>query len=125
MHRIFQLILGVLFVGTLLQAAPARNGVKTFTQPDGSTFQGILKGDSSFHWIESENKVVLFNAKDKFYYNASFDKTGNVKLVSKRLESSKRMRKAPLSAQAHSVSSNMKGLIHQLYIESKRTPHPK
>ena len=125
MQIMLRTIISIFLIGSLLQAAPARGGIMTFTQPDGSTFQGILKGDSSFHWIESENKVVLFNSKDKFYYNASFDKTGNVKLVSKRLETSKRMRKAPLSAQAHSVSSNMKDLIHQLYIESKRTPHPK
>ena len=56
-----------------LYAAPARSGLQVFTQPDGTKFQGYLKGDAAFHWIESDAKIVLYNPKDKFYYNAVVD----------------------------------------------------
>jgi len=63
-----------------LYAAPARGGQQVFTQPDGTKFQGYLKGDAAFHWIESDAKIVLYNPKDKFYYNAIVDTNNSVVL---------------------------------------------
>lgn len=107
-----------------LQAAPARGGVHTFTQPDGSTFQGYLKGDAAFHWIESSGKVVLFNPKDKFYYNAQIN-------AQKRFELSK---EKPSGVRAyskrgpmlHMVDSNKtKAILEKLQKESRVGPHPR
>jgi len=51
----------LLFTG-LLFAAPAFERTRTFTQPDGSTFTGTLKGDEYLHWIETETgEIVAFN----------------------------------------------------------------
>ena len=68
--KIFLLIL----LHISLYSAPAMPGLKTFTQPDGTQFIGELKGDSSFHWIQSNGDVIIYNPKDKFYYKAIVDK---------------------------------------------------
>ena len=66
------LLLTLLFTYTLF-GAPAINRELTFTQPDGTTFKGYLKGDSALHWVESEEEVLIYNPKDKFYYKAIID----------------------------------------------------
>ena len=60
-------------INSLSFAGPAISGIRTFTQPDGTKFEGVIKGDSSFHWIESNSEVVIYNPKDKFYYKAIID----------------------------------------------------
>ena len=42
-----------------LKAVPANPFLTSFTQPDGSTFKAYLKGDESFSWIETKEKLVL------------------------------------------------------------------
>jgi len=64
-----------------LNAMPARGGLLTFTQADGTKFEGYLKGDSAFHWIESDSKVVLYNKNDKSYYNAKVNAKGDLELT--------------------------------------------
>jgi len=44
-----------------------------FTQPDGTTFKGYLRGDSTLHWIESYGEIIVNNPKDKYYYKAVVD----------------------------------------------------
>ena len=40
----------------------------TFEQPDGSKFNGFLKGDEYFSWIQTGNKeVVIKNLTNGFY----------------------------------------------------------
>jgi len=68
-------LLLVIFIN-IVYAAPAREGVKLFHQPDGTLFEGVLRGDSSLHWIESNGKIVINNPEDKFYYNARVSEKG-------------------------------------------------
>ncbi|MBN2896603.1 MAG: hypothetical protein JXK05_12015 [Campylobacterales bacterium] len=52
-----------------LWATPTRTTMQTFTQSDGSTFEGRLRGDAFAHWIEaSDGSVLLFNKE-----NATFE----------------------------------------------------
>ncbi len=53
-----------------LYSAPAISGLRIFTQADGTQFIGELKGDSSFHWIQSNGEIIIYNPDDKFYYKA-------------------------------------------------------
>ncbi len=126
MNIVYKTLIAIIFLGTLLYAAPARGGVKTFTQPDGTTFQGLLRGDSSFHWIESNQEIVLFNKEDKFYYNAIIDETGSLKLSKKRVMNGvhRSVQNSIVSASSHRVSSDLKASLEKLYRASKKIPHP-
>jgi hypothetical protein len=126
MQIIFKTIITILFIGSLLHAAPARKGVITFTQADGSKFQGILKGDSSFHWIESNSQVVLYNKQDKFYYEATINDSGKLSLSSKRA-GERRSKRAVVSSDGevlqHSVSPEIEKFMRQLFKNSQTTAH--
>lgn len=59
-------LMALLLYGTLLNAAPAFERERTFTQPDGTTFQGRLRGDEYLHWVETEEgKILVFNKKER------------------------------------------------------------
>ena len=80
MRLITKLVLALLVSANLLIASQARQGIMTFVQGDGETFKGLLKGDSSFHWIESNGKLVMYDVKDKSYYNALLDPIKGISL---------------------------------------------
>lgn len=63
---ILLLILSTLF----LYAAPALHRVQTFSQPDGTTFEGVLRGDAAMHWIESNGEIVVQDPKDGYFKKA-------------------------------------------------------
>ena len=63
----YSIIISLLFY-TTLSAAPAAPHLITFEQPDGSKFNGFLKGDENFSWIQTGNKeVVIKNQTNGFY----------------------------------------------------------
>ncbi|MEA2074116.1 MAG: hypothetical protein U9O86_11100 [Campylobacterota bacterium] len=80
MGYVLKIIMLLIFIGTFLNAGPARGGLIKFTQPDGTQFEGYLKGDSTFHWIESNSKVVMYNKEDRFYYNAKVNNNGKLEI---------------------------------------------
>jgi|GEM_PF-6404756 len=80
MNSFLKLMFITIFSVGTLNATQARDGLLTFTQPDGTQFEGYLKGDSAFHWIESDSKVVLYNPDDRFYYNAQLGATDRLEL---------------------------------------------
>jgi len=111
-----------------LNAASARGGIITFTQPDGSTFQGLLKGDSSFHWIQSNQNIVLYNPKDKFYYNAEVDANGSLIIgKTKPFRSSTQVTAVSVQTKSsdHSISNNFKNALKKEQKESKQGSHPR
>lgn len=60
-----QLLLLIFFV-QLLTAAPAFQGKRTFTQPNGESITYRLKGDEYLHWMEDEEgTIMLLNKKNK------------------------------------------------------------
>ena len=66
-NKIYSIIISFLFY-TTLSAAPAAPHLMTFEQPDGSKFNGFLKGDEYFSWIKTGNKeVVIKNQTNGFY----------------------------------------------------------
>ena len=63
----YSIIISLLFY-TTLTAAPAAPHLMIFKQPDGSKFNGFLKGDEYFSWIQTGNKeVVIKNQTNGFY----------------------------------------------------------
>ena len=65
--KTYSIIISFLFY-TTLSAAPAAPHLMTFEQPDGSKFNGFLKGDEYFSWIQTGNKeVVIKNQTNGFY----------------------------------------------------------
>ena len=50
----------------LLLAAPAFQGKRTFTQPNGETITYRLHGDEHLHWLESDRgEIMLYSKKNK------------------------------------------------------------
>ena len=85
--RINRIFLVTPLLVTSLIASIAFQKPRVFTQPDGSTFQGVLKGDSALNWIESDGKVVVYNPQDKYYYEAIIDEEKGLVPSSKKIES--------------------------------------
>lgn len=54
-----------------LLGAPAFEHVRTFVQPDGTVFEGKVRGDEHLHWIEtSDGTVLVFNKQSAQYEHA-------------------------------------------------------
>ena len=107
-------------------AGPAITGIRTFTQPDGTKFEGILKGDSSFHWIESNGKVVIYNPEDKFYYEAIIDTTKGLMLSTNKpvIKNNTLLQANALHDVKHKLSKDDKDKLFILYKKSKTGHHP-
>lgn len=59
-------LLYIALLSQLLMAAPAFQGKRTFTQPNGETITYRMHGDEYLHWFESENgDIMLYNKKNK------------------------------------------------------------
>ena len=71
MKKIF---IGVLLFVGLIQASVAFQNTRTYTQPDGTTFEGTVQGLAQIHWIEtSTGDIIKYNFKKKAYYEIDFD----------------------------------------------------
>ena len=130
MHIFLKYLFITLLLVSSLNAAQARGGLLTFTQPDGTQFEGYLKGDSAFHWIESNSQVVLYNAKDKFYYNAKLNASNRLEIteVKPRLKQNKdSLQTAALQKSvSHSVSdASIKQVLRALSAKSREGNHPR
>lgn len=72
------LILIALF-SQLLLAAPAFQGKRTFTQPNGDTVTYRLQGDEYLHWMERDDgEIMLYSKKNKRMESATI-KNGQLK----------------------------------------------
>ena len=68
MKRTVSILLGLLWIGMVLEAAPAAPGKRQYRQPDGTVFSASLHGDEWFSWMEDrEGNVILYNRQKKRY----------------------------------------------------------
>ncbi len=75
----------ILTAAGTLHAVEAYPGEITFTQKDGSSFVGNLKGDEYFHWIEDKSgHIIIYNKNDEAYEFAKIQETidGMFELIS-------------------------------------------
>jgi hypothetical protein len=120
-------IIGILLlVNTFVAAGPAISGVRTFTQPDGTKFEGVLKGDSSFHWIESEGSIVIVNPQDKFYHKAIINTENKISIMSEKptIIQNNMSEASPRIPANHEVTNEKRKKLNQLYKNSKIGSHP-
>lgn len=59
-------------------AAPARKCLITYTQPDGSTFRGYVRGDEFCHFRTTESGRIIARDADGWWCYASYDEAGNL-----------------------------------------------
>lgn len=77
--RLSQIIIFLLVSALQLAAAPARKGVYTYTQPDGSSFQAVLSGDEFCRSLKTLDGCVLTYDKSGYYCYAALDTEGRVR----------------------------------------------
>lgn len=65
------------FCGNVCRAVPAKPGLVTMRQPDGTEIKVRIMGDEHAHCYLSEDGYLLVNDNDTFYY-ANADASGNV-----------------------------------------------
>ena len=128
MQKIITLFILTLLGTTLLWSAPARGGVMSFTQADGSTFQGILKGDASFHWIESNGEIVLFNRVDSNYYKAKVV-DGSLVITEEKANLQRSKRAVAFTEEAnekrHTVSQEKREALNMMHKNAQKGHHPR
>ncbi|MEA1983050.1 MAG: hypothetical protein U9N39_05840 [Campylobacterota bacterium] len=130
MKLFLKFIITIVLLATTLSATPARSGLITFTQPDGSEFEGYLKGDAVFHWIESDSRVVLYNGDDKFYYNAVVNAEGSFELTKEKPPRKVQSKSQKVSAfkveeHQHSVDDNTKKALKRVQQNARKGNHPR
>jgi len=130
MHMFYKYLLVFIISIVALNASQASTRLILFTQADGTKFEGFLKGDSAFHWIESNNKVVMYNKKDKFYYIARLN--NNVfELTNEKpkIENTKGLGQVSgvmrSKKSSHFVDSNTKKALQILQRESRKGYRPR
>ena len=125
--KTLKLLISLILFSSILLAGPAITGTRTFTQPDGTTFEGVLKGDSSFNWIESDGSAVVYNPKDKFYYKATIDKDKG--LIPTKEKPNKKIENKSSSingtVKKHDVKEDDKKSLKELYKRSKTGNYPR
>lgn len=83
-----------------LWATPTRTTLQTFTQNDGSTFEGRLRGDAFAHWIEAtDGSVLLFNKASATFEYAIIE-SGRLKSSGEAYKSAKTRRAKAIDPEA-------------------------
>jgi hypothetical protein len=120
-------LLSLALLSSILLAGPAITGTRTFTQPDGTEFEGVLKGDSSFHWIESEGNAVVYDPKDKFYYKATIDKDKGLTPTKEKPNVKAQNKSSAINGvvKKHDVAESDKKSLKELYKKSKTGNYPR
>ena len=127
MKLLLQTLILFLLSNTLLYSAPARGGAHTYKQPDGTTFRAYLRGDASFHWMEDEEGLIVYNKDDGYFYRGKID-TKNIKIyrtdekVSQSGDDFFHLKSAP---SRNFLSSPQREMLIKFYKESKKGPHPR
>lgn len=72
------LLLGSVFSDATMNAAPAKKGTVTFTQPDGSTFRGYIRGDEFCHVKTTLSGKMIAQDGDGWWCYASHSAEGKI-----------------------------------------------
>lgn len=57
---------------------PAKPGMISYLQPDGSTINIVLKGDAAIHWAVTEDGYTLLSNANGYYEYAKLDENANL-----------------------------------------------
>lgn len=76
MHFRISAVLAFLLVSATLAAVPARPGIHTYTQPDGTSFQVTLTGDEFFKLARTTDGSAVIKDDDGYYSYALYDQEG-------------------------------------------------
>ena len=69
-------ILTALVCGPLSSALPARRGTARLTQPDGTVFSAILRGDEAARVLTTADGCAIMKGEDGFYHYAYYSPDG-------------------------------------------------
>ncbi len=83
MKRFFTLcsILLTISITTMLQAIPAKPGIQTIEQPDGTTLRITLHGDEHFHFTTTEDGYLIKQNANGVYEYAEFTTEKGIKSI--------------------------------------------
>jgi len=126
-NKLLKVFFTLTLLSSILIAGPAIRGTRTFTQPDGTKFEGVLKGDSSFHWIESNGNAVVYNQNDKFYYKATIDEEKGLIPTNQKPDVKVENMSPSLNGvkKNHDVTEDDKKSLKELYKKSKVGNYPR
>ena len=74
------LLLGLLATALSAGAVPARRGLFTYTQPDGTTIKASIVGDENAHYYLSDDKLPMLRDADGFFRYAVTAADGQITL---------------------------------------------
>lgn len=99
----------IMLVSVGLNAAPAYNGEVKFKNKDNSSFNGSLKGDEYFSWIEDKSgNVILYNNDSSNYeYAKLVEINGEVDLAPSGSKAGKKKSSSASTSYAPSSPSNL------------------
>lgn len=72
--RVFTLILSLIFISNEVKAVPAKPGLISVRQADGTELQVRIVGDEHHHYYLTEDGYLLVNDNDTYYYSDVDDK---------------------------------------------------
>ncbi len=112
MRKVIYITLLLVCTTTLMNAVEAYHGEITFKQKDGSRFNGKLKGDEWFHWIEdTKGNTIVYNLEKKTYEYGLIKKVNGVyDLVPSGIAVATKAQKYP----AQTLSSNLGKIDRQM-----------
>ena len=70
------LILLAIFISLTATAIPARKGLIPLTQPDGTTFNAVFRGDESVRIKTTTDGRAIIQDEEGWWCYAEFDETG-------------------------------------------------
>ncbi|MFI3315954.1 MAG: M6 family metalloprotease domain-containing protein [Rikenellaceae bacterium] len=88
-----------------IRAVPAKGGVITVQQPDGTELNIILNGDEFFSWRTTESGYPITRGEDGYYYYASYSAAGTRSATSQRVSIAGVMQSPPSGVSTSDISS--------------------
>jgi len=114
-----KILLITTFLTSLLFAAPAYHGKRTFVQPNGESVTYHLQGDEHLHWMEKEDgEIMLYSKKNKRMESAVIQ-DGELRPSGRAISHTKHSKQA--SSQQKKVTKKELETLYQL----KREEHYK